>query len=480
MTPHAIDGTVGSKIRIILGETGNNWLLLLNHDDGNSKWQEQQWSGIPYQLSRQINNCIAKDRYIEEVDFGPDGEWYVRGIKRDGSGGHSWWGSTEAGSSIKEKDPGSHRVQVSFGSDVNPASYGYNDDDELETYAIIEGRNGYQLSNNIDDDLSSRIRRINKRNKTINFIRLFTDSGYFISDDEGTAWKGVGVDCAKHLEENGKEEDFSLAGDGSWVIIRSNRHTTSTGVDDELLRHLNKFYNDQGRREDIRNLEIEEYPARIRREEEAREREEQEEQQRVERLASEAAEREALERRHAIEAVAFRERQEQREATEREERERASSSRLTPLLVERINEEIKDIVEQENRLKLKRCQESRDNNEQKERLKQKRRSLQASTEKLPPQARARIDSSVFSVNDITCDLDDKTTTTSSNTSSSPATANCVICQVAPSSQAIIPCGHCCLCDECATTLTVGPPQTRLCPLCRTQMQSCLKIFLSAG
>ena len=114
------------------------------------------------------------------------------------------------------------------------------------------------------------------------------------------------------------------------------------------------------------------------------------------------------------------------------------------------------------------------------RLEKKRNSLRATIEKIPPQARAGIDSSGFSINDITSDLDDAITTTNSNTSSSPATANCVICQVAPSSQAIIPCGHCCLCDECATTLIVGPPQTRFCPLCRTRIQSCLKIFLSTG
>ena len=72
-----------------------------------------------------------------------------------------------------------------------------------------------------------------------------------------------------------------------------------------------------------------------------------------------------------------------------------------------------------------------------------------------------------------------TSTISSNMSSSPATAaNCVICQVAASSQAIIPCGHYCLCDDCATILTIVPFESKKCPLCRKRIQSCLKIYQS--
>ena len=68
---------------------------------------------------------------------------------------------------------------------------------------------------------------------------------------------------------------------------------------------------------------------------------------------------------------------------------------------------------------------------------------------------------------------------SSNMSSSLASVdNCVICQVTASSQAIIPCGHYCLCDDCATTLTIGPSESKLCPLCRTPIQSYLKIYQS--
>ena len=141
------------------------------------------------------------------------------------------------------------------------------------------------------------------------------------------------------------------------------------------------------------------------------------------------------------------------------ETERESSCLLTLILEEHIIEELNDINAQEERL-----------TEEEERLKKKKQSLQALIEEIPESAshaRDRLTNIVSSTA--------TTTTISSNMSSSPATAaNCVICQVAASSQAIIPCGHYCLCDDCATTLTVGLSESQLCPLCRTRIQSCIR------
>ena len=74
---------------------------------------------------------------------------------------------------------------------------------------MLEGRNGFTTSSIISDDLDSRMKRINKKNKTINFIRLFHANNYFISDDEGTEWNGIfGEDLEKELKKAGKIEDF--------------------------------------------------------------------------------------------------------------------------------------------------------------------------------------------------------------------------------------------------------------------------------
>jgi len=78
--PRPIEGSVGSHIRLIFGDTSSEWLLLLNKDDGNTEWQTRDFSSIPYKVENQINNCVNKGRYVQEVDFGPTEAWYMYGI----------------------------------------------------------------------------------------------------------------------------------------------------------------------------------------------------------------------------------------------------------------------------------------------------------------------------------------------------------------------------------------------------------------
>ena len=87
------------------------------------------------------------------------------------------------------------------------------------------GENGYSWSGDINDDLTSRIDRMNKRNKTINFIRLFdidnSAYGYFISDDEGTEWtKNLGTHLSDELD-NGKKSHFGHGSSVGWKLGRN-------------------------------------------------------------------------------------------------------------------------------------------------------------------------------------------------------------------------------------------------------------------
>lgn len=135
----------------------------------------------------------------------------------------------------------------------------------------------------------------------------------------------------------------------------------------------------------------------------------------------------------------------EREAREREEREASErrargDSELTSPLEEHVVEEIKSISKLEDHIR------------------KRKRSLHASIEKMPSQSRARIG-----------------TERNNSDNMSPAIAVCVVCHTAPSSRAIIPCGHHCLCNDCAVTLTAISP---LCPLCRSVILSTLKIYAS--
>ena len=89
-TPRPIKGTIGSRIRLIFGNTGKNWLLVLDNDNGDSIWQTHNWKGIYTKVANQMNNCSNKGRNVKEVDFGPSGSWFINGIKADGTGEHSW------------------------------------------------------------------------------------------------------------------------------------------------------------------------------------------------------------------------------------------------------------------------------------------------------------------------------------------------------------------------------------------------------
>ena len=71
--PRPIPWSVGSRIRLVFGESGHEWLLLTDHDNGNATWQVKDWKGIPYAVSKQLNNCTAKGRDVKAVDFGPTG-----------------------------------------------------------------------------------------------------------------------------------------------------------------------------------------------------------------------------------------------------------------------------------------------------------------------------------------------------------------------------------------------------------------------
>ena len=53
---------------------------------------------------------------------------------------------------------------------------------------------------------------------------------------------------------------------------------------------------------------------------------------------------------------------------------------------------------------------------------------------------------------------------------------CVVCFDAPKEYAIVPCGHQCVCGECAEQLT--KTRTPMCPVCRGPIRETMKVFCS--
>ena len=62
-----------------------------------------------------------------------------------------------------------------------------------------------------------------------------------------------------------------------------------------------------------------------------------------------------------------------------------------------------------------------------------------------------------------------------NAEASAATGGrCVVCFVSAATHAFVPCGHRCVCEECASIVVFQA----YCPICRSWVQSSLRIYLS--
>ena len=448
LPPRAIEGSIGSRIRVVLGNTSQDWLLLLNHDDGNRKWQEQYWNNIPNGLEREIGKCIAKGGYTKEVDFGPGGEYYHKSIERDCIE-HSWSDNTDAKSTIKQKFADQTEQSVLHPSSISPAvkvSFG-SSDSTAEAYVVLAGDND-PCTSMLNHQLLSRIKDMKLKGKDINFIRLFICCGYYIDDEEGTQWDFLGTDCNQELNKKETVNDIAVSGDGSWLVIRPNHYAGSNGGSHPMLHRLNQFYNDQGQRNDRRNHEIQQYPDQIRR----REREGRES---AEGIAKETRERKATERGEMGEG-----------GNEQDNEIAAVLEELPSEFEDRIMEELKDITEQEGRLREKRnsLQASLDNrgridaeninnndsnNTNNDNDNDNTRDTSSSY-----QNRGRIDAENNNDNNTNNDNDNTTNTSSP---SSGTSAYCVICQTGPASAAIT------------------PVSSRLCSLCRGEMISSLEM-----
>lgn len=81
--PVAVSGSAGSRVKVLLGKTGDDYVYFLNETDGSTEWLSRDWTvgdgGLPTSMAKQLNSCNSKGRYITNADFGPHGEWFVSG-----------------------------------------------------------------------------------------------------------------------------------------------------------------------------------------------------------------------------------------------------------------------------------------------------------------------------------------------------------------------------------------------------------------
>ena len=256
--PRSITGSDGTRVKLLLGATGEDYILLLDEDDGKREWQSSDWSGnLPSKLCKQINNCYAKYRHVTEMAFGPTGQWYVSGSKRSADrtlyGGHHWWGGiSDDTHNIKKFCTAPGKSRFSFGCNGS--------------YVGLSGSNGYILYA-VPEGLKARVKKAHQKSETIKVARVFQHSGaaYFVSDAKGTEWCGLSSQLSDHLKNGGKDEivDVICAADGSWVVLRPNRFVASNGVSSKVRDRLDKFFQQQKSRRQDTNRRIKAYDAAL-------------------------------------------------------------------------------------------------------------------------------------------------------------------------------------------------------------------------
>lgn len=472
--PRAIDGTTGSRIRVILGENGSEWLLLLDNDDGNVEWQSHHFKRIPDALSKQIGVCSEKGRQIEYIDFDPNGSWYVFDRKTDGSGGHGWFGGldSEGTAEIEKALESPYHCEVALGSNK-----------ELQpSLCTLYQRNEYNTINSAAS-LHDRLKQNHGSDGTVHMIRLFSRGQYYIEDDQGMEWSVLPNNSVeRELRKNEVKEDVAIAGDGSWIIIREETFVCGRGIDSELTDKIRGFFTEQSERRRRREREIEEAAVIEERRRyflwqhevryAASQAELAEELQRVQRFVDARAEQDrqrSLEQDSDTDSDAdtycysegAAERAEEEEEANRAAKE-SKESTFEVKLVEKLTQEKESIDKLATQLGVMRdnlgvlqdsCSTMQDD------LDSRKRSLRESVEALPPAQRPRWNLE-----------EDKP----SRRQEKP---QCVICQVEAPVRAVVPCGHVCLCDNCAVSISERESNDRLCPLCRGPVSSTLRIYM---
>lgn len=228
------DESPGSRLQVILGKTGSEYVFIKKEGSGEYQKQDFSWTsgdiGIPSELVRNLNNIININDIVTAVSLGPKNEWFVRGQRRDGNCSYINCDKTDIISIVRK---------LGIKDDVKNVIFGDND-----KFFIITDGDAFSHPD-LDENLLRVFAHLNISRKDIELVRLFPDGGYFISDSEGMQYKVKNQTLKEILRSFSRNRilDISIAGDGNWVIIRSYTYVCSDGVSEclEVPKQNNPF-----------------------------------------------------------------------------------------------------------------------------------------------------------------------------------------------------------------------------------------------
>eukprot|EP00873_Tetraselmis_striata_P002473 jgi/Tetstr1/422737/TSEL_013534.t1 len=205
----------GSRIKVELGASGEDWLLLL---DGTPQQPQQR---VDYCLTcdglrRQLENCIAKGRRVDDV-----------ALSADSLCCYQWWGGVSGalGRQLKE---GGHEF-VRFGA----TRYGGD-----PCYAVVATGGGF-YTEGLPGDL---LDEMHKRAAAKLFLFKSDAGGYYLATRARSMWSTANPWLRKELKKATSVHWVSVSASGDWIIISDQRFVASVDVAPALTRQLAQFY----------------------------------------------------------------------------------------------------------------------------------------------------------------------------------------------------------------------------------------------
>lgn len=206
--PRSIEGSAGKRCRVLLGQTGSDYIFLANNDDGNITWQSHEWDvksfhGIPRRLINRINECSETGQMVTEISFGNNCDCFMREENRY----YCSYVSESFTEALKKHSNLERKVSIG----------------DNGSWLILYGHNGYSYSY---DNLSSDIlTRLDENKGKIDFVRLLPYGQCFISysDDTACEWaitKNESLSQELSRESSDPVTDVAIARDGSWIVMR--------------------------------------------------------------------------------------------------------------------------------------------------------------------------------------------------------------------------------------------------------------------
>jgi hypothetical protein len=259
LEPRRIQGPAGARIRILLGRTGDEYLLILNEDDGMKEFQTVTFNNIPPQLEYFLSlvDCV------NEVSFCSNGDCFLDGRLTGTQKRQTFYhvGKDETLQRVLQDAcalPGDVPIRVVFG--------------RPKQWIVLTGGHDFTLGAHVPGSLKKSLEDCRVHRGAVRCIRAMRGNRFFLSSTED---KGMFQHFSSELlevlydaDENGQDifdVDVCMEEEKTWVVIGAKdfvvHSTPESEVHPDLLKGITLFYKRHRKRAVKRLKEIKDFRA---------------------------------------------------------------------------------------------------------------------------------------------------------------------------------------------------------------------------